>query len=519
MKNRIIFTLILIVLSIPAAGQNIVDEYIKLIRLKDYSSAESLWRETEREASKTLGITYRGYPLKLDCASPLFKALAGIRTGLIEVSSYEIKVNDSLSEIIVSMKSGAETIQTPYLVLGSGKSAQLISPVYYYSEGWPVYEGEFTRIHIGDSTRFNRYAAEELDREVRQIGSMLGLSSEKFSILENRKIDYFLCNEKQFEKLTGYTAHGLTVLQFDAIVSRHLPHPHELVHLLVNYALGDIPLYTVPFIQEGLAVSLGGRWGKSPAVVKQLGFAVLNMKMFTLEDILTFSDFYNKVGSADMSYPIAGIFVDMLMDQAGIDRFLDLYRDLSGSDAGIQRMSKEDIVGVIEKHTGLLWPNLMNLFNQMWPRYEYSGIIPGTIAPYPFRGERGYRYFDANLRLADVDDQELIELSYDSLKASGALLFNDPERHEAPDRSFLFSELLPSLEYEGSDYGLVFDTNEVGLYDFRTNILKAKYVEAFSPGRGYRYHEPNESMLILRIENDILPHPTDNINFELRYID
>ena len=76
---------------------------------------------------------------------------------------------------------------------------------------------------------------------------------------------------RQIELLTGHDAHGMTNFQFDAIISRHLPHTHELVHMLYNFAQEDLPLFTLPVLQEGLACCLGGRWGKSPDVINYWG--------------------------------------------------------------------------------------------------------------------------------------------------------------------------------------------------------------------------------------------------------
>ncbi len=517
---RIIYTFLMLVFitaSSKADPESLLREYIDYLKVGDYDNALNCWVSEDIAASRRLGVEIIGVPLKIECATPLLPALPGIASGQVQVESSAVPINDTIVQVLVNLEFDGTSAQIPYLTVKTGKEWKLISKLTAYTHGWNTRQGEYVRVHIGDSSRYNEYAAKCLDDQIGQIGNRLGLEAEKMAHIREVKIDYYLCSEEQFQKITDYNAHGLTSFPFDAVITRHLPHPHELVHLLMNYSLGEVPLYTTPFLQEGLAVSLGGRWGKSPAVVKQVAYTIMDFEMFSLEDVLTYDDFYQKIGTPDISYPISGIFVDMLLDQIGIERFRNLYLSLSGTESSVRQMSRKDIISEIENHSGLIWDNLLRLFNEQWPRYEYSGMIPGGGGIYPIRSINMYWEFNKDYRIAINDGSYQFEVSYVDSLQRGAVLLDQDMFAETIRSSFLFDELLPGQNYSGYDYGIVFDTNEVGLYDFRTNELLAKHVESFSPGRGYRHRDPNEKMLLFSIDKNLFDDSLERYRLEIIY--
>jgi len=510
--------LILCLSSLKAAPGKILREYIQHLKNREWDRARDCWHPGDIEKSRWLGIEYTGVPLKIECASPLISALDGIRSGAVKVDISSVPESDSTARVIVTLSYNGREMQIPYYTVSDGKSWRIISPLILFTSDWPVYPGEYTNVHCRDSILYNSYAASVLDREIGQIGGILGLDDSDFKLLQSNKIDYYLCTEDQFMRLTGYNAHGLTVLPFDAVVTRHLPHPHELVHLLINYSLKKLPLYEIPFMQEGLAVAYGGRWGKSPDVIKQLGFTILDNDMFTLEDILTYDNFYNKIGSPDISYPIAGIFVEMLIDQVGIDKFKRLYLDLAGTESQVEKFTREEIFAKLEQDTGLLRENLLRLFNEQWPRYEYSGLIPGNTGINSATNDSAYPSGDSGYRIADLNGMYRFEITFSDSLDSGALLFRDTGASARVSHSKLFNDLVPGIEYEGWEYGIIFDRNEVGLYDFRTNTLTAKHVESFAPDRGYIESGENGNRYLFRIEKKLFEKQMLEYESKLKFI-
>ncbi len=521
--TKILSVLFLIITVLSSASQaapeDILRKYIGHLENREWSRARDCWYREDIAKSERLGITYSGVPMKIDCASPLLSAIGGLRAGMVKIEISSLPQSDTTARVIVTLSYGDQKVQVPYYTISDGKGWRIVSPLTLLTADWPIYSGEYTRIHCVDSTLYNAYAASALNRDIAAIGKKLGLTDENFDRLRSAKIDYYLCNENQFMQLTGYNAHGLTVLPFDAVVTRHLPHPHELVHLLINYSLGELPLYEVPFMQEGLAVAYGGRWGKSPAVIKQLGFTILDNEMFTLEDILTYDDFYNKIGTPDISYPIAGIFVEMLIDQVGIDKFKALYRDLAGTETEIRKFSRAEIIAKIERDTGLLWDNLIRLFDEQWPRYEYSGLLPGGNGEFNPHDENAYSVTNKVYRIAKSSDMYRFEIDFTDSQTAGALLFHDRDGSDRVSASNLYNDLVPGVPYEGWEYGIVFDQNEVGLYDFRTNTLLAKYVLSFAPDRGYINDEDESPMYLFRIKQDLFDKKLSEYEPTLIYFD
>ena len=59
----------------------------------------------------------------------------------------------------------------------------------------------------------------------------------------------------------------------------------------------------------------------------------------------------------------------------------------------------------------------------------------------------------------------------------------------AAKRSFLFEEqYLAREKFEGYRFGIRFDRNEVGIYDYGANMLIGKYIQSLSPSEFY-YNE------------------------------
>ncbi|NIP43245.1 MAG: hypothetical protein GWO41_04455, partial [candidate division Zixibacteria bacterium] len=193
--------------------------------------------------------------------------------------------------------------------------------------------------------------------------------------LQKEKIDYYLCTKEDLKNITGYDAHGLAYLSADAIITRHLPHPHEMTHLIINYTLDSVPLYTLPFMQEGLACMCGGRWGKSPEVINQLGSAILKNNLCNLDDILTLQGFNVTVGMPDISYPVSSLFVGYLIETMGMRDFKRLYLDLSGSSEGIDDYSKECVISKIEILSGLPFDSIRVGFLEYSVMHEDGNIL------------------------------------------------------------------------------------------------------------------------------------------------
>ena len=332
-----------------AEPESVFNAYVQALVAEEWEKAETYWLPEEIRASKRLGIVYTGIETKYDCASPLINALEDIRNGDVQVTVTDAVHHDDWAQISVQLTALGESSAIPYYLVKSEGDWRLASPLFVYARNWKRHDTRYVTVHFNNASLINEYALNDLDGFVVSMGEHLALSEAEMERLEKEKIDYYLCSEEEIEKLTGFSTYGMTNLQFDAIISRRLPHYHEMVHLLVNYALKELPLYTLPCLQEGVAVCFGGRWDKSLQVVFQVGHFTLAQKFFQLEDVLTYDAFHQTVGNPDFSYPLSGIFVKFLIEQFGIERFKALYRELSGTDTAVRAFSLEDVQSKISE--------------------------------------------------------------------------------------------------------------------------------------------------------------------------
>ncbi|NIT55026.1 MAG: hypothetical protein GWN00_01895 [Aliifodinibius sp.] len=72
----------------------------------------------------------------------------------------------------------------------------------------------------------------------------------------------------------------------------------------------------------------------------------------------------------------------------------------------------------------------------------------------------------------------------------------------------MFADQLPKREYDGAVYGIKFDINEAGFYDYRTNILKAKFVSSFFMEA--HYYDPVDKTVKFSLRKSLIPRPMDS---------
>ena len=499
--------------SLFAQPETVFNAYVQALVAEDWKKAETYWLPEEIRTSKRLGITYTGVKVKYDRASPLISALEGIRNSDVKVSVTETIYHDDWAQMSVQLTTSDDSATVSYHLMESEGEWRLASPLFIHTRNWKRYDTRYVTVHCSDASLINKHALEELDRFTASLGKYFEISPLEMRSLEEEKIDYYLCTEDQIKKLTGFSTHGMTNLQFDAIISRHLPHYHEIVHLLINYALKELPLYTLPCLQEGIAVCIGGRWRRSPGVIFQIGHFTLAQKIFRLEDVLAYDGFHKKVNNPDFSYPLSGIFVKFLIERFGIERFKSLYRDLSGTEATVRAFSAEDIQSQISTTYEMSWGEIRDDLAQYWEQFEFSGLVPGGDL-LPNQPLMTLKSAELSAQIWDVDNAYLFEIQAMTETPSGVILMKDSSSSETESyQSRLFAEHLPYAQYEDEIYGIQFSANEVGLYNYYTNNLLAKYVSSFSPSGDYWNSE--EKTIHFRLDKRFFDQKIVNFQLEL----
>jgi hypothetical protein len=331
----------------------------------------------------------------------------------------------------------------------------LVFPFFPLTAGWTTRSSRFFSFVMSDSTYTNPSAIEALDDFVLHAGEALGLSVADFATLEVRKIVYYLCkNEEEIHRLTGFSTRGMYNLAFDAIVSTYNAHLHELTHLLVNFTLRRNKLFAHPFLQEGLAVALGGRGGLSADVVAQLGAFLDESQMLQYSNLLRRSDFNSYDPS--LSYPAAGLYNRFLLEALGCEGYFALYRRHCGTpgDSSLESISMTELPAQAE------WAQYLN-------RWKARRAIQCEA-------------LDSTDRLLWRSEKSALHERQDRVLFSirRALLFGSGDTTHTWC-SNKFSELFAGSRYPGHRYAAIADSQSVSIYDLWTNTLIAGYNASF----------------------------------------
>ncbi|MCP4545255.1 MAG: hypothetical protein GY835_02175 [bacterium] len=243
------------------------------------------------------------------------------------------------------------------------------------------------------------------------------------------------------------------IVSHDLIVSTYSAHLHELAHLLINYRLGTPHLYTHTLLLEGFAVAVGGRGGKAPEILHELGVFLHRSGWITHEELLDQKTLIQL--NASMSYPGSAPYNRFLIDCMGMESYLDLYMDFGGS---------ADRVAQLQIPAAML-PNKERWLAYLDAQPSHSAIVPAddidesVTRPAIFIPDRsGVRY---GFILPEIT------VLRDAL---------DESEHV----SILFEELVSDRTYSGGRYLFRCSQSEVGLYDLHTNTMIAHYAASFT---------------------------------------
>lgn len=316
------YLLILIFLAPSIFSQNITAEFFDAL-IHNKPNLTNFINKKELEYSDRLGIEYDnvknkiliGYELPEDIVS-------GIISGKYK---YEIK-NQFLSNTYTEV-----TFIVPDINYSRKYyfSEDFVTNGTYHSGFWEKQESKYFTFRIEEPKYFNDYCIKRLDQFVDMIADTLGFTIAERRILEKEKIGYIFCkDEASVEKITGFKAKGMAMLGTDEVVTSYQTHFHEVAHILINYKLKNLGLYTLPFFMEGFAVAVGGRGGMAPRVVTDLGYYLEKSGILKYDSIITNDGFY--ANDASMSYAVAGLYNSFLLSELGGVKYLELYRKVNG---------------------------------------------------------------------------------------------------------------------------------------------------------------------------------------------
>ena len=450
------FYILLIIFPTLLFSQNLTDKKAKVFiesLISDSNNLENFVDTTEMRLSKRLGISYPNYKHKFLISNDLlFSVKEKIRNGKVKYKYHIKNLEPNYSKLI--FETPKEKIKLEYFFYNS----KLISKPFYYSTNWKKISSKYFIFHVSDTTLINNYSISNLDGFVDKMLSVLNCSSYEIQKLEREKIHYFLCKDKsEIKQLTNYSARGLYYIPFDYIISTFNSHYHEIAHLLINYKLKSVKLYTLPLLQEGFAVAFGGRGGKEPNVILEMGEFLIKSDFLNYDMLLSKNDFYQF--DASMTYPVAGLYVKFLIESLGISKFIDLYKDYS---------TDLDNISVISIDS-----------NKLPSKNEWTEFISQQTKSNPIQilniNEQSCAipiFDEENYSICETENEYIFKI-----KSSISIHVNEIVDNY---RSKLFDDLFPEIKFQDEKYIVIANSHEVSVYNLYTNSLLAKYVKGFS---------------------------------------
>ncbi len=414
-------------------------------------SLEAWMSPASLQMSRRFGISYDGARCKFLIANDLDDSVRQIL--LRDPSRYTVET-DTLVDGFSRVRLTAPTLNLnkEYYFTGS----KCITAFEYYSRGWKTINTPHFRFFVSDTAQFNRYCILRLESFLAQMGRLLGLRPVDMQLLATEKVYYYLCkDEEEVQQLTGFRARGMFNLAYDAIITTYNLHLHELIHLLMNFRLRHLPLYTHPLLQEGFAVAFGGRGGLDARVLDDVGKFLYENNVIGLSELLDRAQFEQL--DASLSYPASGLYNRFLVETMGMPAYLRLYLSHSGA-------SGDSVVHTLDT-TEL--PS-----SAKWLSYLHGPTLQNPIVPGRWSGKNPIVRGDSTLNVSEDSTHYYFALRSEACIADSV--------HCPGYASRLYREISPGRAYRGDHFLLKATADEVALYDLFTNTMILSYAANFA---------------------------------------
>lgn len=498
----------LVVTHSPAVAEDIsdvgvVNNYTELMISGNHESAIGLWSENALERAGRFPIQYEEVILKIDATSPLALQYPIPPYFLNrQVRRSEFLLPGKFYKIEFSAQIDNTPIKQNYFTQNVDGTWWLVFPQDFYGRDWKVVESQYYRIHAHpDVVIFlNPVVLEAADNFVEQMADSLKLHKEDLKLLKARKVEFWYCDtDSTVELITGQPTRGVLDLASNDIISSSFPHYHELLHLLVNIKLRTIPLRTLPIFREGVAVYYGGRWGKMPSALMDLGAYLYTEDLVELDSLLTIRGF-DTLSGADINYPVAGIFTAYLRQKLGLEGYFGLYRKVSARIDSLSNLRTDHIKGILTTACEFKdWDDMVKDFNSFLTKQTTSHVYAA-----PGRVSSGKVMVKAD-GWTVTEGKEWLAFEYSAPQgdtARSSILFGADARLRSHASDLYRQQFGEDSEYEGYRYVVRVDQNEAGLYDLGSNHLVAKYIWGITPSPDY--FDSAANMISIRFKRSLL---------------
>lgn len=484
----------------PEVEQFFLD-YVNILKSGNSFEANNRWSLLDRSWADQLGIRYKDAPVKLEIGSALNRNLDLLKSGAAQISIDTITLSRGFAKISYRIITKDSTFsEIHYAMTNATVQPTLASSLRVFTESWDQAQAKYFDLVFRDYRIFERSNMVAADAFIDRIAPMLGLSEEKMWLLERHKFRVVLCESfGEVQQLTEMPVYGDVYKPVDAIISKFLPPYHEIAQFLVTYAIDSLPLHTLPFIEEGTATFLGGRWGRSSSVMLYLGAYIYRSGNCEWADLLTQDGFRQWEDNPDFTYPVAGLFCKFLFEQIGREKYFQLYRQLSGTEAEVRALTEKVVEDKIAAAAGKTWPALLAEFKDYAAKQPSAGIYSGA----PDVGNLVYQSGTTDFHIKILEDSSYynVIVTPTTADAKAAVVIGQGSG-SSPFESFLYKEYFDGSTWVGQQHALMFSANEAGTYDFYANAITGKLSVGF--GNSDPIQKPGSKEYRFRVEKDLL---------------
>lgn len=291
---------------------------------------------------------------------------------------------------------------------------------------WPRRQGRWVQLVSGDPRGATAAQVDSLEAALLGLAARLGDAQELLAPLRERPLRYYHAQgQQQMELLVAGEHEGLALPGLGVVISRRLPHEHELVHLLSHLAIAPAPPGQEPLLQEGLASWMAGAAGLSPAALAVAAERALADAPGLPRELLGGGAFAGSPRPDDERYAVAARFVEYLVDRFGLEAFLRAYRFTAGLRLEIAQRPADHALAQLEGELGVEREALLAGFRDWREAHPARPLRP--FAPPPRRPDLQWRDEALVARLWGGDEWA-VELEATGGVPSGRLELRDAGR-------------------------------------------------------------------------------------------
>jgi hypothetical protein len=518
----------------------------------DVPAAQVLWDQDDLARSEAFGTIYSGLEARFDDNLVLDAQERAALAAAAKPVVRDSVVEETWARFTVVMRgaSGAATPDTLRYDLRKSTDAWLLtSPFRRVARGWTARPGRFYKVYASKLATLNKDALVGLDDGILAMLDRLGTSKEARLHFERVKIEYYLCSsDAELRAMTGSARPSQYLLAGERVVSRSLPDLNAVARAVVHLTLHEAPAHTVPLFEVGLAAALGGTTSESAEVLTQRGRALAAQGKLGLDAALDPQAL--RSAAPEVAQPVTAIWNATLLRGLGPERYLTLYRSMSGSHAQVEALqAPTSLRRAVETATSrrgdalLAWvragadslsaplsSGVVNLpretitvqpvmrwrdATEKWALqvYETGPDYTVVISPYePGLPEWARRKVDS-LGVVGGNKKSNLPPAVPVARPSGdppqiVILLRDrgvpePEAFE----SALFTKQFARRRYAGDLYGLFVSPDAARLYSYRQNLLTGCCSADCAVPTKPPYYDDKAGRIVFRLRRNLIAHP------------